>query len=158
MARHTCRIAIRERPDIRLGPHIMDLVADSRRQSRHFAESHSPSRCRSGGIDDEDVHALDALAREVFGRVGGLVLFCCCAVGVVLVEGEEFGVFDDGEFVGGKGGKLKRGSVRDCVGEGVCQNRLRLTSVPRSIGLFMNAHAAKWVLASVRVKALCDVR
>lgn len=75
------------------------------------------------------------------------------------MEGEELGVFDDGEFVGGKGGKLKRGSVRDCVlVRGICRNRLRLTSVPRSIGLFMNAHAAKWVLASVRVKALCDVR
>lgn len=62
VARYTCRIAIRERPDVRLGPHIMDLVAHSRRQPRHFAESHSPSRCRTGEIDDKDVHALDALA------------------------------------------------------------------------------------------------
>lgn len=62
VARYTCRIAICECPDVRLGPHIMDLVAHSRRQPRHFAESHSPSRCRTGEINDEDVHALDTLA------------------------------------------------------------------------------------------------
>lgn len=37
------------------------------------------------------------------------------------------------------------------------RNKWLLTSVPRSIGLFMNAHAAKWVLASVKVKSLRDV-
>lgn len=32
------------------------------------------------------------------------------------------------------------------------------TSVPRSIGLFMNAQAAKWVLDSAKVKSLRGIR
>lgn len=131
----------------------MHLIAHPRRQSRHLTESHSPSRRRAGEVDDEDVDTLGALAGKVFGRVGSFVLLCCCAIGGVLVEGEELGVFDDGEFVGGECGKL--GAVRG--GSCIRRNRLLLTSVPRSIGLFMNAHAAKWVLASVKVRSLCDV-
>lgn len=54
---------------------------------------------------------LGALAGIVFGWVGCFVLLCCCAVGGVLVEGEELSIFDDGEFVGGECGKL--GAVRE---------------------------------------------
>lgn len=85
----------------------MDFIAHPRRQSFHLTESHSPSRRHTGEVDDEDVNTLGALAGKVFGRVGGFVLLCCCTVGGVLVEGEELGVFDDGEFVGGECGKLR---------------------------------------------------
>lgn len=56
--------------------------------------------------------------------------------------------FDDGQFVSGKGGRLKRGSARDFefVGRGCF-----LTSVLGSIGLFRSAHAGKQVLASIGV-------
>lgn len=103
MAHHARRIAIRKHPNIRLGPHIVHFIAHPRREPRHLAERHDPGRRRTGEVDDEYVDTLGALAREVFGWGGGFVLLCCCAVGGVLVEGEELGVFDDGEFVGSEG-------------------------------------------------------
>lgn len=53
---------------------------------------------------------LGAQARIVFRRASDFVLFCCRAVRSILVEGEELGVFDDGEFIGGERGKLSSAS------------------------------------------------
>lgn len=106
MTCHACRIAIGKRPNIRLSPHVMHLVAHPRRQSRHLTESHSSSRRRTCEVNDKDVDTLDTLTGEVLRRVSGFVLLCCCAVGGVLVEGKELGVFDDGEFISSECGKL----------------------------------------------------
>lgn len=49
---------------------------------------------------------LGTLARIVLRWAGNFVLFRSRAVGGVLVERKEFGVFDDGEFVRGERRKL----------------------------------------------------
>lgn len=95
-------IASRTCSDVLASPHVMDNIGNTSAQIRNLTESDISRRRHASEVDNEHVSSLWALPREVFWWARCFIVLRGSTVGGVLMEGEQFGVLDDCQFVRGK--------------------------------------------------------
>jgi hypothetical protein len=128
-------------------------------QSRYISEVDIKRRGGVVGVHDKHVSAPDGLARvELWrfrsGGCGRYIRHGGFAEGAVLVERKKLRVRDDLNLFGAEFRELATEPSRMLVFSEVRNRRKKRshTSVPSKMGLFMNAHTAKWVRSSWTVK------
>jgi hypothetical protein len=126
-------------------------------QSRYIGKVDIKRRGGVVGVHDKHVSAPDGLARvELWwfrsGGRGRYIWHGGFAEGAVLVERKKLRIRDDLYLFGAEFRELQPGQIL-VFSEVRHQRKERShTSVPSKMGLFMNAHTAKWVRSSWIVK------
>lgn len=123
-------------------------------QSRYISEVDIKRHRSVVGVHDKYVSTLDRLARVELrwfrsSGCGRYIRYSGFAEGAVLVERDKLCVCDDLDLLGTETRELQTSQI---LMFGTGERGGSRTSVPSKMGLFINAHTAKWVRFSWIVK------
>ena len=126
-------------------------------QSRYISEVDIKRRGGVVGVHDKYVSTLDRPARVKLwwlcsGGCGRYIWHGGFSKGAVLVECNKLRVCDDLDLLGTESRELETSQILMFSEVGISESEGTRTAVPSKMGLFMNAHTAKWVRSSWIVK------